>query len=78
MARNHVKVLYDKEADYLEVLFSDDLGTYEETEHDSVMVRHDLQGKVIGFSILGLKDLDQDFLNLDLVASDESAKKLPR
>lgn len=47
-----VTVYYDRESDYLEVLFEQKPGTFRETEHDAVMERVDAEGHVIGFSIL--------------------------
>ncbi len=49
-----VKVWFDAEADYLEVRFSDAAGCMQETRNDAVMERVDAQGRVIGFSILGV------------------------
>ena len=49
-----VKVWFDAEADYLEVRFSDAAGYEKETAHNAVMERVDAQGKVVGFSILGV------------------------
>ena len=49
-----VKVWFDAEADYLEVRFKDVPGYMKETAHDAVMERVDGQGRVIGFSILGV------------------------
>jgi len=49
-----VKVWYDAEGDYLEVQFSDAAGYMKETNHDAVMERVDEQGRVIGFSVLGV------------------------
>lgn len=50
--RRGVTVYYDREADYLEVLFEQKPGYFRETEHDAVMERVDAEGNVIGFSIL--------------------------
>ena len=49
-----VKVWFDAEADYLEVRFSEDAGYEKETQHDAVMERLDQNGRVIGFSVLGV------------------------
>jgi uncharacterized protein YuzE len=49
-----VKVWFDAEADYLEVVFKDAPGYMKETRHDAVMERVDANGNVIGFSILGV------------------------
>jgi uncharacterized protein YuzE len=50
--REEVKVWYDREADYLEVLFDKKEGYFRETENDAVMEKVDSQGNIIGFSIL--------------------------
>ena len=47
-----VKVWFDQEADYLEVLFETREGFFEETDNDAVMRKVDPSGKVLGFSIL--------------------------
>ena len=49
-----VTVWFDAEADYLEVQFKHAPGYMKETVHDAVMERLDLDGNVIGFSILGV------------------------
>lgn len=65
-----VKVWFDAEADYLEVRFSDAAGHMKETKHDAVMERVDEQGRVIGFSILGVSRFKKDKpLEADLVAA---------
>jgi len=48
-----IKVWYDAEADYLEVIFRDGARYMTETEHDAVMERIDKEGHILGFSILG-------------------------
>ena len=54
-----LKVWFDAEADFLEVRFSDGAGYERETNHDAVMERVDVEGKVIGFSILGVSKFDR-------------------
>ena len=49
-----VKVWYDAEADYLEVVFREGAGYMTETEHDAVLERVDSEGHTLGFSILGV------------------------
>lgn len=49
-----VKIWFDAEGDFLEVLFSDKPGYMRETEHDAVMERVDEEGNILGFSILGV------------------------
>jgi uncharacterized protein YuzE len=56
----YVKVWFDREADFLEVTFADGMGYMRETDHDSVMERVDMDGNVIGFSILDVSHLSQD------------------
>lgn len=55
-----VKVWFDAEADFLEVRFSDAAGYLKETGHDAVMERVDAEGRVIGFSILGVSRYRKD------------------
>ena len=50
-----LRVWYDAEGDYLEVLFSDRPGFMRQTDHDDVMERVDEAGHVLGFSILGAR-----------------------
>jgi hypothetical protein len=59
MATN-LKIWFDKEGDFLEVRFSDQLGYMEETENDAVMKRVDDQGNILGFSVLGVSQLQKD------------------
>ena len=49
-----VKIWFDPEGDFLEVLFSDQPGYMRETTHDAVMERVAADGKVLGFSILNV------------------------
>ncbi|MGH9427533.1 MAG: DUF2283 domain-containing protein [Terriglobia bacterium] len=49
-----VKLWFDPEGDYLEVLFSDAPGFMRPTSHDAVMERVDDQGRVLGFTVLGI------------------------
>jgi len=52
-----VSVWYDHEADYLEVLFAHSKGYFRETDEDAVMEKVDETGRVIGFSILNVREL---------------------
>jgi hypothetical protein len=56
MAEN-VKIWFDAEGDFLEVLFSDAPGIMRETADDAVMERVDESGRLIGFSILNVSRL---------------------
>ena len=65
-----VKIWFDAEADYLEVRFSDAAGHMEQTKHDAVMERLDANGRVIGFSVLGVSRVKKgNPLEADLVAA---------
>jgi hypothetical protein len=52
MAERHVRVWYDVEGDFLEVVFDERPGYFRETADDAVMERVDEDGHVIGFSVL--------------------------
>ena len=56
----NLKIWFDKEGDFLEVLFSEKPCYMQETENDAIMTRVDLQGNVLGFSILGVSKLQKD------------------
>jgi uncharacterized protein YuzE len=47
-----IKIWYDREGDYLEVIFERKAGYFRETENDTVMEKVDEEGNIIGFSIL--------------------------
>lgn len=64
-----MKVWFDVEGDYLEVTFSDAPGHMRETKSDAVMQRVDEQGRVIGFSVLGVSKFQKDYpLEAELAA----------
>ena len=54
-----VKVWYDKESDYLEVLFERKAGYFRETDNDAVMEKVDKEGNILGFSIMKISALKQ-------------------
>jgi uncharacterized protein YuzE len=56
-AMEKVKVWYDPEGDYLEVMFEKKEGYFKETESDQIMEKVDMDGNVIGFSILKVSSL---------------------
>jgi len=62
-----IKVWYDREGDYLEVIFDIRKGYFQETENDAVMQKVDLDGNVIGFSILKISAIkEKELLNISL------------
>jgi uncharacterized protein YuzE len=52
MAERKVKIWYDPEGDFLEVIFDQKPGYFRETLNDQVMEKVDEQGNILGFSIL--------------------------
>jgi uncharacterized protein YuzE len=52
-----IRVWYDQEGDYLEVLFERRKGYFRETDNDAVMEKVDEEGNIIGFSILKVSAL---------------------
>jgi uncharacterized protein YuzE len=54
-----IKVWYDAEGDFLEVLFSDKPGYMRETDNDAVMERVDEQGNILGFSIMQVSRIEK-------------------
>ena len=61
-----VKIYFDKEADYIEILFEIKEGIFQETENDSIMKKVDLNGNIIGFSIQNISKLCMNPLSLYL------------
>jgi uncharacterized protein YuzE len=57
MAEKRVKIWYDKEGDYLEVMFEQRAGFFRETANPHVMEKVDESGKVLGFSIMKVSAL---------------------
>lgn len=55
-----VKVWFDREGDFLEVLFSDKPGYMRETDNDAIMERVDEEGNLLGFSVLAVSRLASD------------------
>jgi uncharacterized protein YuzE len=55
-----IKVWYDPEGDFIEVLFSDKAGYMKETNNDAVMERVDVQGNVIGFTVTGVSRMTKE------------------
>ena len=66
MERKHVKVWYDVEGDYLEVIFERKEGYFRETAKDQVMEKVDAEGNVIGFSMLNVSALKEHQIDVSL------------
>jgi uncharacterized protein YuzE len=54
-----IRLWYDKEGDYLEVIFERKAGYFKETENDAIMEKVDEKGNIIGFSILKVSALKE-------------------
>jgi len=61
-----IKIWYDKEGDYLEVMFERKTGYFRETENDAVMEKVDALGNILGFSILKVSRLAEKTLSISL------------
>lgn len=66
MADKVVKMWFDPEADFLEVIFEQKPGYFRETENDQVMEKVDQEGNIIGFSILRVSALKNAPLEIAL------------
>jgi uncharacterized protein YuzE len=55
--KRRVAVWYDREGDFLEVLFEKKEGYFRETANDQVMEKVDKDGQVIGFHVLNVSRL---------------------
>lgn len=66
MAERKVKIWYDREDDYLEVIFDDREGFFRETNNDHVMRKVDAQGNFLGFSVLKVSALTKAPLEVTL------------
>lgn len=54
MAERRVRIWFDREGDFLEVIFEERAGWFRETADDRVMEKVDADGNVIGFSVLNV------------------------
>lgn len=66
MAKKIVKLWYDREGDYLEVIFDRKPGYFRETRNDQVMEKVDEAGNILGFSILKVSKIKQKPLQVAL------------
>ncbi len=66
MADRKVKIWYDPEGDFLEVMFDQKPGYFKETLSDQVMEKVDEAGNVIGFSVLRVSELKSKPLEVAL------------
>ena len=66
MASKIVKLWFDSEGDYLEVIFDKKEGYFRETKNDQVMEKVDQRGNILGFSILKVSKLRRKPLEVAL------------
>lgn len=66
MAERKVKLWYDPEGDFLEVIFDQKPGYFRETTNDQVMEKVDEEGNVLGFSVLKVSALKKEPLEVAL------------
>jgi hypothetical protein len=66
LVQREIRVWYDEEGGYLEVIFERKAGYFRETEHDAVMEKVDEEGNLIGFSILKVSALKKKPLSISL------------
>jgi uncharacterized protein YuzE len=66
MAQRRLKVWYEPEGDYLEVIFDQKPGYFRETASDQVMEKVDEDGNVLGFSVLRVSALKEKPLEFAL------------
>ena len=66
MAKKIVKLWYDREGDYLEVMFDRKAGYFRETKSDQVMEKVDKDGNILGFSILKVSKIRRKPLQVAL------------
>lgn len=66
MAKKVVRVWYDPEGDYLEVVFAQKKGYFRATTNEHVMERVDEEGHVVGFSVLKVSTLRKKPLEVAL------------
>ncbi len=64
--QRRVKIWYDSEGDYLEVIFEQRPGYFRETANDQVMEKVDEEGNLLGFSVLRVSSMKEKPLDIAL------------
>ena len=67
--KQHIAVWYDREGDFLEVMFEQKAGYFRETAHEQAMEKVDTDGSIIGFHVLKVSRLTQP-LDVELTTTD--------
>ena len=68
MERKTVKIWFDPEGDYLEVMFEEKPGYFRETANDQVMEKVDENGRVIGFSVIKVSAVKSAPISVELAS----------
>jgi hypothetical protein len=55
-----VRIWFDAEGDYLEVMFGDKQGYMTPSDNDAVMEMVDMEGNILGFSVMAVSNLAKD------------------
>jgi hypothetical protein len=66
MAERKLRIWYDADGDYLEVVFDQKPGYFRETKDDRVMEKVDTEGNILGFSVLRVSALKERPLEVAL------------
>ena len=66
MAEKRLKIRYDREGDFLEVMFEQRAGVFRETANPHVMEKVDDKGNVLGFSVMRVSALSDTPLEVAL------------
>lgn len=66
MGNRTVRIWYDQEGDFLEVIFDQKPGFFRATTSDQVMEKVDDQGNTLGFSVLKVSALREAPLEVSL------------
>ncbi len=64
-----VIIYFDKEADFLEILFEKAEGFFRDTENDNVMEKIGNDGRIVGFSIMNVSKSSAQPLQVHLKAA---------
>ena len=62
MGKKVIRVWYDADGDFLEVVFEQKAGYFRETDNDRVMEKVDDEGNILGFSIVGVSAAKKETL----------------
>ena len=65
MAQKRVNIWYDRQGDFLEVVWADKPGEFVDSPDRRAYVKVDGEGNVLGFQVLGLSRVER-FLDLEL------------